>query len=89
MRWPWTRPGPPPDALYASLRHDLEEVEHQVRMLKTEWLDTLEKLERVQARLTKRAERAQKAQPVDQERSFEMKTDPISARVWARRNASV
>ena len=39
----------------------LDDVESQVRMLKTEWLDTLDKLERLVGRVAKRAERDQAA----------------------------
>ena len=76
------------DALYASLRADLDRIDSQVRTLKVEWLDTLERIERVLGRIAKRAERAgipatdpptaEPAQPVD----------PITARVLARRRAA-
>lgn len=41
----------------ATLARRLDDAESQVRMLKTEWLDTLDKLERLTGRLAKRAQR--------------------------------
>lgn len=74
------------DALHASLKADLDRIDSQVRTLKVEWLDTLERIERVLGRIAKRAERA--GPPADISPTADpVPADPISARVWARRNA--
>lgn len=44
------------DRLSTALRR-LDDAESQLRLLKTEWLDTLDRLERIAGRLAKRAER--------------------------------
>lgn len=77
------------DALEARLRADLDRIDSQVRTLKVEWLDTLERIERVLGRIAKRAERAGAATPHADEQQHPglPPLDPISARVMARRNA--
>lgn len=74
------------DALEARLRADLDRIDSQVRTLKVEWLDTLERIERVLGRIAKRAERASSngAPPVGE---LLPAPDPITARVQARRAA--
>lgn len=64
VMWPWKRKekGDTP----ATDGGRLAEVESQVRMLKGEWLDTLDRMERLAGRLAKRAEREQGAPALTQ-----------------------
>lgn len=57
--WPWKRKEKSDTPATDGGR--LAEVESQVRMLKGEWLDTLDRMERLAGRLAKRAEREQGA----------------------------
>lgn len=53
--WPWKRKASTDPPATADRR--LDDLESQFRMLKGEWLDTLDRLERLAGRLAKRAER--------------------------------
>ncbi len=61
--WPFRRAKEPDsvgDRLLTALRR-LDDLESGQRLLKTEWLDTLDRLERIAGRLAKRVERDGKA----------------------------
>lgn len=57
--WPFSRPKEDDSVAdrLSTVVGRLGELESQVRLLKTEWLDTLDRLERIAGRLAKRAER--------------------------------
>ena len=60
--WPWKRQVREPDTI-RELRHQLEDLQRDVRGLKAEWLDMYEKLTRRDERLRKRQERENGATP--------------------------
>ena len=56
MFWSRNKRSADPDAL-ATLSRRIDDVESTVRLLKSEWLDTLDRIERIAGRLAKRAVR--------------------------------
>jgi hypothetical protein len=60
--WPFSRGKKAAEVedLPSTAARRLEDVESQVRMLKTEWLDALDRFDRLAGRITKREERAEK-----------------------------
>lgn len=57
--WPWTRREPAQD----DLRTRVAELESDIRRLRAEWKDILERLLRMDERQRKRAERAESSDP--------------------------
>lgn len=85
MKWPWTASRQPDQTLL----NRIDDLESTVRRLKVEWEDVLDRLERIMGRLNKREQRARSPVEARTEGEATNGMDPISLKVWARRQAHV